>query len=91
MMRNGSQLPLRLFLDECIYNRRMTQRTVATLFGKTQAAISQMCRGEREIVVQKEFNEEEQRSYFRLIEIKELGAGTFEKPKVDSVNAFPGL
>ena len=54
-MRNGSQLPLRLFLDECIYNRRMTQRTVATLFGKTQAAISQMCRGEREIVVQKEF------------------------------------
>ena len=61
-MRKWNSLPLRLFIDE---------------EGVTQAAISQMCRGGREMVVHRHFDEAEDTHSYRLIEVKEIAVGTF--------------
>ena len=47
------------------------------MFGVTQAAISQMCRGGREMVVHRHFDEAEDTHSYRLIEVKEIAVGTF--------------
>lgn len=72
-MRKWNSLPLRLFIDE----EGVTQMKVAEMFGVTQAAISQMCRGGREMVVHRHFDEAEDTHSYRLIEVKEIAVGTF--------------
>jgi predicted transcriptional regulator len=71
-MRNGSSLSLTVFLDEM----RLVQIDAAKMWGVTQAAISQMCRGDREMVVVKNFDEDKDTTFYRLIEVKEIGVGS---------------
>ncbi len=71
-MRKWTSLPLRLFLDE----ESLSQTKAANMFGVTQPAISQMCLGDREMVVYQQFDEAEEKLFFRLIEHKEIGIGS---------------
>lgn len=73
IMRKWNSLPLRLFLDE----EGVTQNICAEMFSVSQAAISQMCRGERELVVHRHFDEVEDKHLYRLTEVKEIAIGSF--------------
>jgi|13_taG_2_1085334.scaffolds.fasta_scaffold00322_12 predicted transcriptional regulator len=70
-MRDWSKLPLRIFLAE----EKISQSKAASIFSLSQAAISQMCLSDRDIVVLSDANSDDNK-LVKLVEIKELAVGS---------------